>query len=109
MTTAPYVELGFHPTDLRPSDIPQVGAFLGSPAEALEAALAVVRAQVVTQLREEMRGISEPTRMQLLQMADLAWRAAFWKFRKISAPIIADAYIRAYRAADAGDVPMSLI
>ena len=44
MTTAPYVELGFNPTDLRPRDLPKAGAFLGTPADAIEAALAVARA-----------------------------------------------------------------
>jgi hypothetical protein len=109
VTTAPYVELGFNPTGLRPQDIPRAGEFLGSPAEALEAALAVTRAQVVTELRQQMTGIDEPTRAQLLRLADLAWQAAFWRYRKISAPIMADAYLRAYRMADAGDVPMSMI
>lgn len=109
MSTAPYVELGFNPTDLRPRDLPRAGAFLGSPAEAIQAALAVARLSMVTQMKEEVRGLVEPTSAQLLTMADLAWQAVFWKYRKISAPVIADAYVRAYRAADAGDVPMSVV
>ena len=44
-----------------------------------------------------------------MRLADLAWQGAFWRYREVSAPMIADAYIRAYRRADAGDVPMSLI
>jgi hypothetical protein len=109
MTTAPYVELGFNPTDLRPRDLPRAGAFLGSPADALEAALAVARAAMVDRMKSEVRGLQEPTHAQLVRIADLAWQALFWRFRKVSAPIIADAYLRAYRAADAGDVPMSVI
>ena len=109
MTTAPYVELGFHPTDLRPRDLPRVGAFLGSPGDALEAALAVARAQMQDRIRNEIRGIADPSEAQLLRIADLAWQATFWNFRKLSAPVIADAYVRAYRRAEAGDVPMSVI
>jgi Phage Mu protein F like protein len=109
MTTAPFVELRFNPTDLRPRDLPHAGAFLGSPAEALEASLAVIRAAMVDQMRAEIRGIAAPTHAQLLRIADLAWQGMFWRYRKVSAPVIADAYIRAYRAAEAGDVPMSVI
>jgi Phage Mu protein F like protein len=109
MTTAPVVELRFNPTGLRPSDIPTAGAFLGSPADAIEAALAVARAAMVDQMRAEIRGLAEPTHSQILRIADLAWQMVAWKYRKISAPIMADAYIHAYRAADAGDVPMSMI
>jgi len=109
MTTAPYVELRFNPTDLRPQDIPRAGAYLGSPARAIEAALAVARASMVDQMKKEVRGLSQPTHNQLLRIADLAWQATFWRFRKVSAPVIADAYLHAYRDADAGDVPASLI
>jgi hypothetical protein len=107
--TAPFVELGFHPTDLRPQDLPRAGAFLGSPAEALEAALVVARVQMVDQVKKEVRGLQDPTHAQLLRIADLAWQTVFWRYRKVSAPIIADAYFRAYQAANAGDVPMTVI
>ena len=60
-------------------------------------------------MKAELTGVAEPTQAQLLRIADLAWQAMFWKFRKISAPVLADAYLRAYRRADAGDVPMSVI
>ena len=45
MTTAPYVELRVNPTDLRPRDLPKAGEFLGTPADAIEAALAMTRAR----------------------------------------------------------------
>ena len=109
MTTAPFVELRFNPTDLRPQDLPRAGAFLGSPADAIEASLAVARAAMVDQMKTEVRGLANPTHAQLLRIADLAWQATFWRFRKISAPVMADAYLRAYIAADAGDVPMSVL
>jgi hypothetical protein len=109
MTTTPYVELSFHPTDLRPRDLPKIGEFLGTPSDAIEAALMVTRLRMIEQMKYEVRGLAEPTHAQMLRMADLAWQAAFWRYRKISAPIMADAYIRAYRAAGAGDVPMSVI
>jgi hypothetical protein len=109
MTTAPYVELRVNPTDLRPGDLPKAGEFLGTPADAIEAALAMTRAAMVDQMKGEIRGIGQPTHYQLMRIADLAWQAGFWRFRKVSAPIIADAYLHAYQAADAGDVPMSVI
>jgi hypothetical protein len=109
VTTAPFVELRFNPTDLRPGDLPQAAEFLGSPAEAMEAALAVSRHAMVEQIREQVRGLAEPTHAQLLRIADLAWEVVAWKFRRMSAPMIADAYISAYRDANAGDVPMSVI
>jgi hypothetical protein len=109
MTAAPSVELRFNPTDLRPLDLPTTGAFLGSPADALEAALAVARAEMQDRMRNEIRGLAEPSQAQLLRIADLAWQAAFWNFQKVSAPVMADAYVRAYRRANAGDVPMSVI
>lgn len=68
-----------------------------------------VRMRMIEQMKYEVRALAEPTHTQLLRIADLAWQAAFWRYRKISAPIMADAYIRAYRAAGAGDVPMSVI
>jgi hypothetical protein len=109
MTTAPYVELRVNPTDLRPGDLPKAGEFLGTPADAIQAALAMTRAAMVDQMKGEISGIGQPSHYQLMRIADLAWQASFWRFRKVSAPIIADAYLQAYRAADAGDVPMSVI
>ena len=109
MTTAPVVELRFNPTDLRPRDLPIAGAFLGSPSDAIEAGLAMARARMREQLKSEVRGIAEPTSAQILRLADLAWGLFLPSYKKISAPVMADAYIRAYRAANAGDVPMSVI
>ena len=109
MTTAPYVELRVNPTDLRPGDLPKAGEYLGTPADAIEAALAMTRASMVAQMKAEVRNIGEPSHYQLLRIADLAWQAAFWRYRKVSAPVIADAYLHAYQAAEAGDVPMSVI
>ncbi len=109
MSSSPFVELSFNPTDLRPRDLPKAGSYLGSPADAIEAALAVARAAMVKQMKDEVRGLANPTHSQLLRLADIAWQAVFWKYRKISAPVMADAYIQAYRAANAGDVPMSVI
>jgi hypothetical protein len=109
MSTAPHVALTFNPTDLRPRDLPKAGEFLGTPADAIEAALMAARIRMIEEMKTEVRGLAEPTHAQMLRAADLAWQAMFWRYRKISAPIMADAYIRAYRAAGAGDVPMSVI
>jgi hypothetical protein len=107
--TSPSVELHFNPTDLRPRDLPAPGAFLTSPAEALEAALAMVRARMVSQMKAEARGLVEPTYGQLLRLADMTWQILLPQYRKVSAPVIADAYVRAWTRAGAGDVPMSVI
>ena len=109
MTTTPYVELRFNPTDLRPRDLPKIGEFLGTPSDAIEAALMAARMRMIYEMKTEVRSLVEPTEASLLRAADLAWQAVFWRYRKISAPMMADAYIRAYRAAGAGDVPMSVI
>ena len=109
MTATPNVELRFNPTDLRPRDLPKTGEFLGKPSDAIEAALTAARLRMIEEMRDEVRGLAEPTHAQLLRAADVAWQVVFWRYRKISAPVMADAYIRAYRAAGAGDVPMSVI
>src|SRR6185503_10515529 len=109
MTAAPFVELSFDPTGFKPDAIPRAGAFLGTPADAFEAALAVTRADVVRKAKLELASMGPPTEAQFLRIMDLAWQATFWKYRKVSAPIIADAYLRAYRSANAGDVPSSVI
>lgn len=67
------------------------------------------RLRMIEEMKTEVRGLVEPTEASLLRAADVAWQLVFWRYRKISAPIMADAYIRAYRAAGAGDVPMSVI
>src|SRR4051812_39339331 len=90
MTTAPvapYIELRFNPTELGPQDLPRAGAYLGTPKEAIQAALSVGRAQMVITMKSEMAGIAEPSNAQLLRIADLAWQGIFWKYRKISAPV----------------------
>lgn len=107
--SAPSVELTFNPTDLRPRDLPKIGEFLGTPSDAIEAALVAARLRMIEEMKTEVQGLAEPTHAQLLRAADLAWQAVFWRYRRISAPVLADAYIRAYRAAGVGDVPMSVI
>lgn len=109
MSAVPYVELAFNPTDLRPRDLPTAAGFLGNPADAIQAGLAVARTRMVNQMKAEIRGIANPTYGQILQIADLSWQLFLPTYRKISAPVIADAYVRAYRHANAGDVPASLI
>lgn len=105
----PTVELHFNPTDLRPRDLPKTAEFLGKPSDAIEAALTAARLRMIEEMKTEVRGLVEPTQASMLRAADVAWQLVFWRYRRISAPIMADAYIRAYRAAGAGDVPMSVI
>ena len=64
---------------------------------------------MIAQMKAEVRGIAEPSYGQILQIADLAWQLFMPQYRKISAPVMADAYVRAYRQANAGDVPISVI
>ena len=110
MSISPQVELLFHPTDLNPQDLARAGQFLGSPSQAIEAGLGALRLMMVDRMKQELAASTgEMSVSKLVELADLAWSAAFWKFRKISAPVMADAYVRAYRQADAGDVPMALI
>ena len=60
-------------------------------------------------MKDEIRGIGQPTHTSCCGSRTWPGRPVFWRYRKISAPIIADAYLHAYQAADAGDVPMSVI
>jgi len=109
MTVAPNVELTFNPTDLRPKDIPWTGRFLGSPSDAIQAGLWTLRGQMINHMKTEVRAIANPTYSHLLAIADLAWKLYMPSFGRVTVPVMADAYIRAYRQADAGDVPISVI
>lgn len=111
MSIEPRVELLFHPTDLNPLDLARSGQFLGSPAQSLEAALASARLMMIDRMKVELAattGVQFETET-LVRIADLAWQFVFPKFRKISAPSITDAYVRAYARANAGDVPIQLV
>src|SRR3954468_11221414 len=101
MTVSPRVELLFHPTDLNPADLARSGQFLGSPTQAIEAGLGAVRLMMVDRMKHEIAATTGDVSVaKLVDIADLAWQGAFWRFRRISAPVMADAYIRAYRTAD---------
>ena len=64
---------------------------------------------MITHMKAEVRAVANPTYSQLLAIADLAWQLYMPSFGRVTAPVMADAYIRAYRRADAGDVPISVI
>ena len=110
MSLTPTVALHFNPTDLNPQDLARTGQFLGSPARALEAGLGATRLMMVDQMKAQLaQTTGDITVAKLVDLADVAWQLNFWKFRKISAPVMADAYVRAYHHANAGDVPTSVI
>src|SRR4029077_17468943 len=105
----PSVELHFNPTDLRPRDLPKTGEFLGTPSNAIEAALTSARLRMLDELRTEIRGLADPSNAAILRAVDMAWQVVFWKHRKIASPVMAGAYIRRLPDSGAGDVPISVI
>lgn len=104
----PYVELLY--SDLHPSALKQTeGRFLGSPAEQIEAALTTYRLLMINHAKAELRKSVSVTGQELLRLADLASQLYLGRFTALVGPSATTSYIRAYAAADAGDVPMDLI
>src|SRR6478735_5189406 len=104
----PYVEL--LAADLHPNAIRQTESrFIGSPAEQIEAALSTYRILVTNHAKAEIRKKTSVTGQELLRLADLAGQLYLGRFSSLVGPAATANYIRAYAAADQGDVPMDLI
>lgn len=108
MTTAPYVEL------LAP-DL-AVGALkradekhLGSLEEMIHSALMSHRLLVINYIKEQIAKEPEITGSRLVALLDQASALFLGRKNAILGPAAAEAYVRAYRAAGAGDVPMTTI
>lgn len=104
----PQVELTF-------SDITSEGlqalspARLGNPSEVIQSALMGYRLMVINHVKTELGRKSTVTGKQLLALVDLAGQIYLNRFNQMVGPVAAEAYISAYRAANAGDVPTSVL
>lgn len=104
----PYVSLTFN--DLNPANLTQLSSqSLGDPIQVLESALMSYRLLVVNKVKEDLKQKTTITAVELVRLADLAGQVYLGRWNKLVGPAAADAYIRAYRAANAGEVPMSTI
>jgi hypothetical protein len=115
MTTVPVhptpaVELRFHPTDLDAETLRTALKPLGSPSEAIEAALMTARLMVITQAKAEVAAMTgEMSAAKLIGFADLAWQIYAPKFVRSLGPVFAEQYLHAMKAAGAGDIPMATV
>lgn len=108
--TADRVVLTFNPTDFNPGDlkVAQQG-FAGSVADQISSSLMAARILVINEAKRQAAQRGDLTAGEVLHLLDLAWQFVLPQYRKTSAPLIANAYYRAYRSAKAGNVPMSVI
>jgi hypothetical protein len=115
MTTAPVhptpaVELRFHPTDLDPETLRSALRPLGSPSKAIEAGLMTARLMVISQAKAEVAAMTgEISAARLIGAADLAWQIYAPRLVKSLGPAFAEEYLRAMKAAGAGDIPMATV
>lgn len=110
MTVTPSVELRFHPTDLDPSLLHEATRRLGSPSEAIEAALLMARLSVMTMAKAEVAKLAgEMSAAKLVGIADAAWQLYAPKFTRALGPVFADQYLRTMKAAGAGEIPMATV
>lgn len=108
MTQNPYVEL-LH-SDLQRSALVQAESrFIGTPREQIEAALSTYRLLAINHVKTELRKTSTVSGAELLRLADLASMMYLSKFTAMVGPSATEAYIRAFRGTQAGNVPSDLI
>ena len=103
----PYVELRFSPDEV--TELTHTGKLLGHPQEALESALTSLRLMIINRMKQELPSMPVVDALALMRIADLAWQIYLPKFRKVSAPILAEVYMRTYKTATAGEVPAGVI
>ena len=108
MTVSPTVELTF--SDLHPSSLQVLdGRRLGDARSAMDAALMSYRLLVVNHVKTELAKKADVTGQQLISLLDEATTLFLPRYSKIVGPYVAQAYVAAYRRANAGDVPVEVI
>jgi len=98
----PAVELTFEPSEL--TGLQTTGRILGTPQQALTAALHQTRTQMMTEMKERFDRPGLVTAATVANVADASWDLVKPGWMRISVPVLAEAYLRAYRKADAGDI-----
>lgn len=116
MTTAaaehssPVVELRLGSL-LLPAEVAALTAANASanPEESIQTALRAYASYAARKAQEELLDVAllEPTAIRY--SLDTAWQLFIPQFQRATGPMIAEAYIRAFRAAEAGDIPIQLI
>lgn len=106
----PAVELRFHPTDLDTGAIRDALRPLGSPSEAIEAALLTARLMVISQTKAEVAKMTgELSAAKLVRAADAVWALYAPRFVRSLGPVFAEQYLHTMRAAGAGEIPMATV
>jgi len=104
----PQVEL--HVRDLHPDALHVAdGRRLGDLDQAISAALMSYRMLVINHVQAQLIALPTVTADKLLNAVDQAAGLFLPKYYKIIGPHVAAAYLRAYRRADAGDVPVEVL
>lgn len=104
----PYVSLLF--SDLQPGALQQLDRrSLGTIDEQIAGALSSYRLLVINQVKKELIEQKEITGASLMRMVDMASEIYLGRFTKLVGPAAIQAYTRAYRNANAGDIPMSTL
>ena len=82
---------------------------LGTPEEVIRGALMSYRLLVINHVKMEIANTTRLNTKKLLQLIDTAGQLYLGRFNRLVGPAAAASYLRAYKAAGAGDVPMSTI
>ena len=108
MTVNPYVELTF--SDIHPESIRQATTgFLGNPRELIESGLMTYRLLMVNYIKREMARHPITSPDQFVKLADTASQLYLGRLNKVIGPAAMQAYMDAYKAVGAGDVPPAAV
>jgi len=79
------------------------------PILAWTTSLLAVREEIIPRIRKELVDVALLDETVIRQALDIAWTAAFPSMHRATGPMIAEAYIRAFRQAESGQVPIQMI
>lgn len=101
----------FHGLDLSPVEIAALTAANSSvdPETSWREALLAYRLFAMRRARDELLNATVVNETVIRQVLDAAWQVYFPVFRRATGPMIAEAYIRAFRNVEQGNVPIQLI
>jgi hypothetical protein len=107
VTTSPHVELLAPGLEL--AALSRVDGRVGSVEEQIQSGLMSYRLLVINYVKNRLVEEKEITTSKILQLLNEASALFLGRFNAIVGPAAATAYIRAYQAANAGDVPVATI
>lgn len=106
MPTSPHVELLAPGVGLAGA---AVDGRIGSIEETIASGLMSYRLMVINYVKTKIADEKDVTSFRILELLNEASALFLGRFNGIVGPAAATAYVRAYRAADAGDVPLATI